>query len=478
MIRRSHPARTCIAPAAALLATALLSPPAAVTHAAEPDANTAYVGASVLDAEGDGFIRDATLLVHGSKIVAVGANSSVTVPPGTRRVKLDGRYIIPGLINTHVHLATRADPRQARAYLRRELFSGVTMVRDMAGDVRLIAELKREAAVHEILSPDIYYAALMAGASFFTDPRTHDSSHGLEPGTAPWMQAITPATDIRLAVAEARGTGATGIKLYADLPAQSVEAITEEAHRQGLLDWAHAAVFPAKPSDVIRAGVDVVSHADLIAFETLPSFPQTFAEAKSVDLRHWQMAPAVVAVLSEMRQRGMILDATVDVGYRSPMPNWPSALAPQVAHEAYLRGIPVSAGTDDDADWKETDSALLDEIERLVHDVGMTPVDVLRSATTIGARTIGEQDAAGVLVPGRLANFVVLRADPLKDIRNLRRIERVVQGWYCVPAQRLPACYPLRYGASAVTGSPDPSAALALNSEPGSYRIRRSTRRP
>src|ERR1700742_4274183 len=106
--------------------------------------------------------------------------------------------MIPGLVNSHVHIATLAIPRDARAYLRRELYSGVTMVRDMAGDVRLIAELKREAAQDEIVAPDIYYAALMAGESFFADPRTHDASIGLEPGKAPWMQAVTTKTDLAL----------------------------------------------------------------------------------------------------------------------------------------------------------------------------------------------------------------------------------------------------------------------------------------
>jgi hypothetical protein len=61
-----------------------------------------------------------------------------------------------------VHLATLANPREARAYLRRELYSGVTAVRDMAGDIRLLGELKREAGFDEIVAPDIYYAALMA----------------------------------------------------------------------------------------------------------------------------------------------------------------------------------------------------------------------------------------------------------------------------------------------------------------------------
>jgi imidazolonepropionase-like amidohydrolase len=67
------------------------------------------------------------------------------------------------------------------------------------------------------------------------------------------------------------------------------------------------------------------------------------------------------------------------------------------------------------------------EIERLVREVGMTTADALRSATIIGAQTIGEQDSAGILAEGRVANFVVLGANPLGDIHNLRRVVRVVK---------------------------------------------------
>jgi len=298
----------------------------------------------------------------------------------------------------------------------------------MAGDVRLLAELKREAGQEEIVAPDIYYAALFAGESFFTDPRTHAASQGIEPGKAPWMKAIGPDTDLRQAVAEARGTGATAIKLYADMPASLIEAITAEAHRQHLLVWSHAAIFPARPSDVVHAGVDVMSHADFIAFESDTPFPENFVKAKQTDHSHWQMAPAAQAVLVEMKKRSIILDATLDVGFRYPFRNWPSFLAPQLAREAYRLGIPIAAGTDDDPpDWKDPDSALLAEIERLVRDVGMTTADALRAATVVGAQTIGEQGSAGVLAAGRIANFVVLGADPLRDIHNLHSVQLVVK---------------------------------------------------
>jgi imidazolonepropionase-like amidohydrolase len=403
----------------------LTCPSAFATHA--PNLITAYTGAFVLDPSGDRFDPNVTILVRGDTISAVGMAGAVAIPLGAHTVSLKGRYVIPGLVNSHVHIATLAIPRDARAYLRRELYSGVTMVRDMAGDVRLIAELKREAAQDEIISPDIYFAALMAGESFFADPRTQDASRGLKPGTAPWMRAITANTDLRQAVAEAKGTGATGIKLYADLPATLVAAISTEAHRQQMLVWAHAATFPARPSQVADAGVDVMSHADFLAFESVTPFPENYQAAKRTDLGHWQMTPAVESVLTKMKDHDIILDATIDVGFRSPVPQWPSSLAPLLTGEAYRRGVRISAGTDDDPDWNDPNSALLSEIERLVHDAGMSTADALRSATLNGARTIGEQDAAGILAGGRVSNFVVLSANPLSDIRNLRTVVLVVK---------------------------------------------------
>ena len=101
----------------------------------------------------------------------------------------------------------------------------------MAGDVRALASLQRDARLGEIASPDIYYAALFAGPAFFADPRTHDASRGLVPGQAPWMRAITDTTDIHQAVAEARGSGATAIKLYAELSGALARRITAERPR-------------------------------------------------------------------------------------------------------------------------------------------------------------------------------------------------------------------------------------------------------
>ncbi len=369
------------------------------------------------------------ILTRGDRISALLPAGDYRAGPGEKIVRVHGRYIVPGLVNTHVHLATLADPAIARAYLRRELYSGVTTVRDMAGDVRLLAELKREAEFAEIVAPDIYYVALMAGPGFFVDPRTHDAARGRIAGQVPWMQAVTPQTNLPSAVAEARGTGATALKLYADLPAALVRSITEEAHRQQLLVWAHAAVFPALPSDVVDAGVDVISHACLLGYQVTTPPLLSYEDRRPVDAaKVLQPNEEMNALLADIKRHGTILDATLDVYDSDPSPkSCPAGVADHLARAAFLAGIPISAGTDDDAEWKDVDSRLDDEIALLVDRVGMTPSQALASATLIGARALGLEKDIGTLEVGKLANLVVLRRNPLENIANLRSVELVVK---------------------------------------------------
>jgi imidazolonepropionase-like amidohydrolase len=419
-----HSLRACVL-RVALLALTFIGPVTAAEK--EQRVPHAFVGAAVLDPAGNTFIRDAVILVDDARIVAAGPAQSVPVPADAQVIRLEGRYVIPGLVNSHVHLATLARPSEAQAYLRRELYSGVTAVRDMAGDARLLGELKREAAFDEIVAPDIFYAALMAGPSFFEDPRTHSASQGIEPGTAAWMRAVTARTDLRLAVAEARGTGATAIKIYANLEAPLVRAITAEAHRQHLLVWAHAAVFPASPLEVAESGVDVMSHASYLAYQPTGRVPLSYQARSAIDAAAWHVDASTKQLFRRMKESGIVLDATVDLAFRHPSPKWPATLVARVTREAYQRGVLISAGTDDDADWRDPDSALLTEIARLVHAVGMTPAEALRAATLISARTAGAQGSMGSIEPGKLANFVVLAGNPLDDIAELHDIVEVIK---------------------------------------------------
>jgi imidazolonepropionase-like amidohydrolase len=371
------------------------------------------------------------IIIQSGRISALGPSSSYRAPKHTKVVDVRGKFVIPGLINSHVHLATSANPPAAKAYLLRELYSGVTAVRDMAGDVRLLGELKREAEFDEIPSPDIYYAAVMAGPEFFADPRTHQAARGRLAGEVPWMQAVTPQTNMPLAIALARGTGATAVKVYADVAAPLLDLIVAEAHRQGMLVWAHAAVFPARPSDVADAGVDVMSHACMLGYEVSDPIPPAATHPPvPVDAQKLEMPNAQLeSLLSDMKKRGTILDATLYVYFSDDSGiDCKYALAAKLAGEAYRAGIPLSAGTDDEpGESKAPYSALLQELLLLVDDAGLTPAEAIRAATVNGARTIGREKDMGSIESGKLANFAIFDEDPLRDIHNIRSIYMTVK---------------------------------------------------
>jgi imidazolonepropionase-like amidohydrolase len=408
-----------------LACLALASCVAQGASAAAPEPKV-YNHVRLIDGTGAPARNDTAITVRGERIVAI----APAVKSGKGVVDMHGAVAIPGMINTHVHLATWPNLPYAEAIQRRNLYGGITAVRDMAGDTRELGFLKREARTGAIPSSDIYYASLMAGPEFFKDPRTVESTQGgPKPGDASWMRAITPATNMPLAIAEAKGTGATAIKIYADLPPPLIDAITQEAHRQHLLVWAHAAVFPASPREGIDAGIDVASHVCMLGYQVSREMPRAYHKRAPVDAATLTKDDhALDPLFADMKQRGTILDATLYV-YQvldhmknaNPPPYCTLRMALKLLGEAYRAGVAISAGTDADSDWHDPLPALADEMALLVK-AGMTPMDAIRAATSVAARTIGEARDMGALETGKLANIAFLAKDPLADIANVKTV--------------------------------------------------------
>lgn len=404
---------------------------AAAAYAAAPETVTIYRGATVIDGTGAAARPDTAIVTRGERIEAIVPGSQTDgYAKGAREVEARGLFAIPGLIDSHVHIATSPNRRYAEALLRRDVYSGITAVRDMAGDARLLADLSRAALLGEIPAPDIAYAALMAGPEFFKDPRTIDSARGAVAGDVPWMRAIVPSTDLSLAVAEAKGTGASALKIYADLPGELVKAITQEGHRQHLLVWAHAAVFPASPREVIDAGVDVVSHSCLLAYQASPKMPRAYHHRPSVDEKLFAAGDHLLDPLfADMKQRGTILDATLyvyDVMWKvpnaQPPPYCSLTLAEKIAAQAHRAGVLISAGTDAPADWRDPYPSLYREISLLVNHAAFSPADALAASSRNGAVTIGKTAEMGTLEAGKLADVVFLAKNPLADIDNVKSV--------------------------------------------------------
>jgi hypothetical protein len=180
-------------------------------------------GVTIIDANNKTPLTNQTILIKGTTILKVFTSDSIKLNDSIRVIDLKGKYVIPGLIDTHVHIGQedngKADRDSAEFYLHKMLLSGITSVRDMNGDARFLACLSRDAKIGDIPSPDIYYSALMAGPEFWKERRiiANPYAKGGIPGQMPYWKLVTDSTDIVLAVAEAKGSGATGLKLYTDI---------------------------------------------------------------------------------------------------------------------------------------------------------------------------------------------------------------------------------------------------------------------
>lgn len=408
---------------------------------AQPAAETvALTHANVIDGTGSAAMADSTVIIRGGRIVAVYPAGSQPAPAGARVEDLSGKWIIPGLIDAHVHIASGSgDLARYRELLANLLLNGVTGVRDMAGDARILAYLAREAHLDAPGWPDVYYSALMAGPTFFAeDARVPGAARGLMLGAAPWMRAVDETTDIRMAVAEAKGTGATGVKLYANLPAALVKAIASEAHRQGLLVWTHATVFPAKPGDAVEAGANTVSHTAYLVWEAASHVPEDYRSRAFGDfVRIHPDDPKIAALLDRMKEHGTILDATLRV-FQQETEHSPNAVGKgvlpwiyAVTRAAHQAGVLVDAGTDSQglvsAKQPDAGPAVVDEMALLVEQCGFNPEAAIQAATQVSAMAVGQAAARGTIAPGMAADLVVLSANPVADVRNVRKIVEVMK---------------------------------------------------
>ncbi|HUA87182.1 MAG TPA: amidohydrolase family protein [Bryobacteraceae bacterium] len=418
--------------------------------AAQQTETTALTHATVIDGTGAAPMVNSTVLIRNGRIIAVYPAGSRSTAAGAQTEDLTGKWIIPGLIDAHVHIANGGgDLARYRDLLGRLLLDGVTGLRDMAGDARILGYLARESRLDSPGWPDIYYSALMAGPTFFfEDARVPGAARGIVLGGAPWMRAVDETTDLRMAVAEAKGTGATGVKLYANLSAALVKAIAAEAHRQGLLVWTHATVFPAKPSDAIAAGANTVSHTAYLIWEAEPHVPSDYRSRAFGDFTRIRPDdPKITGLFEQMKEHGTILDATLRV-FEQEIEHSPDAVGKgilpwiyAVTREAHQAGVLVDAGTDSQGlvSAKQPGSApsVLEEMGLLVENCGFTPVEAIQAATQVSAMAAGQSAERGTVGVGKAADLVVLSADPAADIHNVRKIVEVFKdGKVFRPAQK------------------------------------------
>jgi imidazolonepropionase-like amidohydrolase len=382
---------------------------------------------SVIDGTGAAPRPGLDVMVRNGRIsqmgVSLGEPADITV---------DGRglFLMPGLTDAHVHLSGMPWAERAEQ-LRRVLRGGVTTVYDVASDLRNTSDLSRAALVNEIESPAIYYAALFAGPPFFTDPRVVATSRGYEPGEAPWNRVIDADTDLVRAVAEARGAGATSIKLYAALDAPTVRRIADEAKRQNVRLIAHSTVFPAKPSDLVAAGVKMLAHTAYLAWEGSPPTPDFPERARGDFAGVPADGPVIGKLLQSMKENDVSLNPTLWI-FAEGTPKddlsasritWQNV----VTKRAQDLGVVLAAGVDSLMTSGDPLPMIHKELEVMVTGAGLTPLQAITAATRGAAHAIGVDDSRGTVALGKAADFLIVSADPSADIRNTRKIRYVMK---------------------------------------------------
>lgn len=413
----------------AFLTCALLIPAAVglAQRQARPPATLLVRNVTLIDGNGGAPRPGADVFVRGGVIAALAKPDGETP---TETIDGTGLFLLPGLIDAHVHLSGNLWAESA-AELKTVLQGGVTAVFDVAGDTRQTSDLARAQIAGEIASPTIYYSALFGGAAFMADPRVAASSIGYRPGEAPWNRTIDANTDLVRAIAEAKGTGAQAIKLYAALDAATVRGIGDEAKRQNIRLIAHSSTFPAKPSDLIAAGVKYLAHAAYLVWEGLP--PSTdFTKRAQGDFAAVPADGAVMTrVLQLMKDNDVALNPTLWVLSEGPGKADPSgrrtAWMNLVTQRAQELGVTIAAGVDSLMTPGDPLPLIHKEMEMLVTGAHLTPLQAITAATRGAAHGIGVDDARGTVAVGKAADLVLVSADPTVNIRNTRDIRYVIK---------------------------------------------------
>lgn len=383
-------------------------------HAQTP-ASILLTNATIIDGDASVKPRIGSVLIENGLVKSV-SYAAVKAKSKTQVIDCTGKFITPGLMDSHVHLGTGDVTDFNKAHVRNDsimynlVVHGITTVRDMAGNAAFLAECKKKVQEGKVTGPDIYYAAQFAGPGYFEMMGV--GGRGDENlGKTAWYRAISSSADVKPAITDAKNVGVTGIKIYANLSKELIREITNEAHKQGLLAWAHGAIFPSKPMDVALSNVNSMSHANDLVFQQIKGDTINIGTAWAQLYKGLKLDSNVRdQMLLEMKKRGTFLDPTVFHAENNNM-----ATAVLITRRANELGVKIVAGTDWIFPTKNESVPLLDEMKLLKDKCGLSSLQVIEAATINGALVTGLKDR-GLVRKGKRADLLILNTDPLQSL--------------------------------------------------------------
>lgn len=391
-----------------ILYALLLSLLATFQSASQTSSQIALTHVTVIDVR-DGFTNaDMTVLVLGNRISAVGQSKDTRLPKQARVVAGRGRFLIPGLWDMHVH--TDGDARALRLLLA----SGITGVRDMGGDVAKLAESRGRIVAGHLAGPRL----LFAGPMLKGPPADADSE----------VWVIHSPEEASRAVNSLANLHVDFIKVHDDLARDSFLAIADTAKARGLPFVGHV---PASmtPIEVSNLGQKSIEHLEFLPKPCLARFAPESRAAHRVPPNC--DAESLDALLHQFAQNGTWLSPTIQsFRYFAPK-RWDGIFVGfrEAAKQIRQNHVPILAGTDWSSFLEEKGASpggsLHDELTLLV-EAGFSPLEVLQAATLSPALFFDLSNPLRTVEAGKIANLVLLEANPLLDMRNTKRIVAVI----------------------------------------------------
>ena len=426
MIRQAPPLAAVPFAAILLLASCSSQEPPAQAPA---DGIAALTGARLIDGTGRAPIEQATLLVRDGRIEAAGAAADVQIPAGAVQVDLSGKTVMPGIVNAHGHVQYLTDTMPVRDDLVRRLQMytnyGVTTVVSLGqgeDDLLEVISLRDEQDQIDLDRARVYTSG-------------------------PSTRAHKTPDEARQAVNELADRGVDRIKFHMQggenaMSGETVAGLIDQTHVRGLRAASHIFTL-AEAMLVVDGGVDVMAHSvrdqdvdeALIAAMKNRNVGYVPTLTRELSVFTYETTPAFFQ--EPFFQRGMSLygdevTRLSDPGYQQTVranegaQSIKAALAQASRNLKILSdaGVPIALGTDSGAGggrWQ----GYFEHVEmEMMADAGMTPMQVLVAATG-GAAAVSNLDQVGTIAPGKAADFLVLNANPLDDIRNTRQIDSV-----------------------------------------------------
>jgi len=395
-------------------------------------------GGTLIDPARDDLGVPGTIIVQNSLIIAVRPGDDSPPPPGARVIDAGGGFVMPGIADMHNHLQLGMfRPSGNRAAVLRSLLDwGITTVFDPGVPVTEFDTLRKEIARNRRAYP----RAFLIRGMFTTK--------------GGWGEGYTPGTpqEARAIVRELKAAGSDGVKLiyddmrwattrpFAVMDREIAVAIIDEAHRQGMMAFAHAPILELA-RQMLEAGIDCLVHgiisepvdaefidlmkrnkicyiSTLTMFQTSAGYDQWADRLVEFDINK-RLNPAAMAVFRKTPTGTARLDNMAWTAERLPILRI-NLFTVQSA------GIPVLIGTD--AGMPGVIPGISAQLELVMHqEAGLDPMDVLRDATGTAARVFNRQGVFGTLRAGAQADLLVLDADPRIDVGNVRRIRHVIR---------------------------------------------------